>query len=64
MPGRGDDVLKNTYIPFSWCIGYGPSGKEEEVPVDSDEAMESYIEQKRHEFHEEWHEYIKNSYYN
>lgn len=44
-------------------IGYGPIDEEELEtdidPMESDEAMEEYIERRREEFREEWFRYLE-----
>lgn len=50
--------MRDTYKPGFWSVDYTPVQKESIDPMESDEALEEYIERRRMEFFSEWNEYI------
>lgn len=54
--------MRDTYKPSFWSVDYVPVQDEDIDPMDSDEAMEDYIERRRKEFHDEWSEYLNGAY--
>lgn len=48
--------MRDTYQ--YWDMGYTPPKSEDIDPMESDAAMEEYIEQCRSEFHEAWFLYL------
>lgn len=54
--------MRDTYKPGFWSVDYTPTQKDDIDPMDSDEAMEAYIERRRKEFRDEWDEYLTGAY--
>ena len=54
--------MRDTYKPGFWSVDYAPAKEEDIDPMESDEALEEYIERRRREFHSEWSEYQVKAY--
>lgn len=52
----------DTYRFGFWSVDYAPTREEDIDPMESDEALEEYIERRRREFHKEWNEYLTKAY--
>lgn len=53
--------MRDTYNPNFWSVDYAPA-QEDIDPMESEEALEEYIERRRREFHDEWNEYQSKAY--
>lgn len=54
--------MRDTYKPSFWPMDYALATEEDIDPMESDEALEEYIERRRKEFHNEWNEYQTKAY--
>ncbi len=53
--------MSDTYNQNFWDADYVQPIDEEIDPLESDEAMEEYIERRRHEFYREWYKYLESA---
>lgn len=54
--------MRDTYKPSFWSVDYALVEEEDIDPMESDEALEEYIERRRREFYDEWSEYQAKAY--
>lgn len=54
--------MHDTYKPGFWAADYVQSQQDDIDPMESDEALEAYIENRRREFYCEWAEYLDGAY--
>lgn len=54
--------MRDTYKPSFWSSDYVLTQEDDIDPMESDEALEEYIERRRHEFQDEWNEYQSKAY--
>lgn len=54
--------MRDTYKPSFWSVDYVLTQDEDIDPMESDEALEEYIERRRREFYNDWNEYQTKAY--
>lgn len=54
--------MRDTYDHGFWPADYTRDQEEDIDPMESDEALEEYIERRRREFYKEWNEYLAKAY--